>query len=127
MVRPVKKKVMCGNIQIGGGAPVSIQSMLKVPAPDIQAALSQIEGLTEAGCHIIRIAVPDPEAVSAFGIIKKKLKPDAPPLVADIHFDYRLAISAIKNGAAISSTVGCRSSTVATEIPGQWPVNKLPY
>lgn len=89
-------EVFCGDIKIGGGAPVSIQSMTNVNTANIPAAKEQIRRLTEAGCQIIRLAVPDMKAAEAFAELKKEA---AVPLVADIHFDYRLAIAAIKNGA----------------------------
>lgn len=90
------KKIMCGDVQIGGGAPVSIQSMTNVNTADIEAAKAQIARLQDAGCQIIRLAVPDMEAAAAF----KELKAFADvPLVADIHFDYKLALAAIENGA----------------------------
>lgn len=90
------KEVFCGNVKIGGGAPISIQSMTNVNTADIPAAKTQIQRLTEAGCQIVRLAVPDMEAARAFAELKK----DADvPLVADIHFDYRLALEAIRRGA----------------------------
>lgn len=99
----MKKCVRCGNVEIGGTAPVSIQSMLNVPTADVRAAVIQIEKLKEAGCDIIRLSVPDQESAEAFGKIKQEVVhrygEKAAPLVADIHFDYRLAVSAIKNGA----------------------------
>ena len=87
---------MCGNVPIGGGAPVSIQSMTNTDTRDAAATLEQIRRLADAGCQIIRCAVPDMEAAKAFGAIKK----GSPiPVVADIHFDYRLALAAMENGA----------------------------
>jgi len=103
MERSIKKKIKCGNVDIGGGARISIQSMLKVRAVDIGAAVAQIESLKEAGCDIVRMAVPDMDSAEAFGKIKKEIVSRyggmAVPLVADIHFDYRLALAAIRNGA----------------------------
>ncbi|MGI6752078.1 MAG: flavodoxin-dependent (E)-4-hydroxy-3-methylbut-2-enyl-diphosphate synthase [Anaerovoracaceae bacterium] len=90
------KRVMCGDVPIGGGAPISIQSMTNTDTRDIRATVEQIARLTDRGCQIVRCAVPDEEASSALGQIKRQTKI---PLVADIHFDYRLAISAIENGA----------------------------
>ena len=99
----VTRRVMCGNVGIGGGAPVSIQSMLSVSTADVPAALVQIEELADAGCDIVRLAVPDFESAECFGRIKDELArrhgEKATPLVADVHFDYRLAIAAIENGA----------------------------
>ena len=92
----MRKSVYCGNIKIGGGAPISIQSMTNVDSRDEKGLLAQINRLTAAGCEIVRIAVPDMEAAEVFGRVKKQV---SVPLVADIHFDYRLAIAAIEQGA----------------------------
>ncbi len=92
----MSRQISCGGILIGGGAPVSIQSMTNTDTRSVADTVSQIEKLAEAGCDIVRCAIPDMEAADAFGEIKKKVNV---PLVADIHFDYRLAIAAIKNGA----------------------------
>ena len=90
------RQVFCGNVPIGGGAPVSIQSMTNTDTRDAAATLEQIKRLADAGCQIIRCAVPDMEAAKSFG----KIKAGSPiPVVADIHFDYRLALAAIENGA----------------------------
>ncbi len=90
------KQVCCGKVKIGGGAPVSVQSMTNTDTRDVYATLTQINALAEAGADIVRCTVPDMQAAEAFGRIRK----DSPvPLVADIHFDYRLAIAAINNGA----------------------------
>ena len=91
-----KAKVKCRNIEIGGGAPVSIQSMTNVDTRDTAALKEQIARLEEAGCEIVRIAVPSLEAAASFAEVRKSTDI---PLVADIHFDYRLAIEAIKAGA----------------------------
>ena len=90
------KSVFCGKVQIGGGAPVSIQSMTNTDTRDVLPTLLQITALSEAGADIVRCTVPDEEAAAAFGIIKKE---SPVPLVADIHFDYKLAIAAIEAGA----------------------------
>jgi len=90
------KKVYCGDVAIGGGAPVSIQSMTNTDTRNVSATMDQIFRLQEAGCQIVRLAVPDLEAAEAFGRIKKAAKV---PLVADIHFDYRLALESIRQGA----------------------------
>lgn len=90
------KQIFCGDVSIGGGSDISIQSMTNTDTRDVEATLKQIAELQEAGCQIVRLAIPDGEAADAFGRIRKKV---SLPLVADIHFDYRLAIEAIKNGA----------------------------
>ena len=90
------RQVRCGDVLIGGGAPVSVQSMTNVDSRDEKALLRQIDELTEAGCQIIRIAVFDNEAAAVLASVRKKVKV---PLVADIHFDYRLALAAIRAGA----------------------------
>ena len=82
---------------IGGGAPVSIQSMTNVDSRDEHALTEQIARLADAGCQIVRISVPDAEAAEVFGSVKRKFQ--RLPLVADIHFDYRMAIEAIRQGA----------------------------
>jgi len=92
----MRKSVKCGNVVIGGGNPVSIQSMTNVDSRDEKALLSQIRQLQDAGCEIVRIAIPDMEAAETLARIKPQTDL---PLVADIHFDYRLAIAAIEAGA----------------------------
>lgn len=90
------RKVKIGDRIIGGGMPVLIQSMTNTRTEDVEATVRQILALEAAGCDIIRCAVPTMEAASAFSEIKKRIHI---PLVADIHFDYKLAIAAIENGA----------------------------
>ncbi|CBK74772.1 1-hydroxy-2-methyl-2-(E)-butenyl 4-diphosphate synthase [Butyrivibrio fibrisolvens 16/4] len=90
------KVVHIGNRVIGGGNPILIQSMCNTKTQDVVATVAQILELEKAGCDIIRVACPDMEAAKAIGEIKKQIHI---PLVADIHFDYRLAIAAIENGA----------------------------
>lgn len=92
----MKKSVKCGNVTIGGGVPISIQSMTNVDSRDEAALLAQIHRLEDAGCDIVRIAIPDMEAADVLARVKKQVDV---PLVADIHFDYRLAIAAIEAGA----------------------------
>lgn len=87
--------VRVGDVLIGGGNRITVQSMTNTDTRDAKATISQIRQLEEAGCDIIRVAVPDMEAAMTVGDIKKGIKI---PLVADIHFDYRLAIECIKNG-----------------------------
>ncbi len=96
MYRDNTKEVRIGGRVIGGGNPVLIQSMCNTRTDDIDATAEQILRLEEAGCDIIRVAVPDMEAAAAIRAIKKRIHI---PLVADIHFDYRLAIAAIESGA----------------------------
>ncbi|MDE6954417.1 MAG: flavodoxin-dependent (E)-4-hydroxy-3-methylbut-2-enyl-diphosphate synthase [Oscillospiraceae bacterium] len=89
------RKFYVGGVPLGGGAPVSIQSMTNTPTHDVDATLAQIRALAAAGCDIVRVAVPDLEAARAIGT----LKAGSPlPLVADIHFDYRLALAAAEQG-----------------------------
>ena len=96
MGRENTKAVRIGTKVIGGGNPVLIQSMTNTRTEDVAATVAQIHKLTAAGCDIIRCAVPTMEAAQALSEIKKEI---AIPLVADIHFDYRLAIAAMENGA----------------------------
>ncbi len=96
MFRDKTKKVWIGEVRIGGGSPVAIQSMTNTSTEDVEATVAQILELERAGCQIIRCAVPTMEAAQALAKIKEKIHI---PLVADIHFDYRLAIAAIENGA----------------------------
>ena len=93
--RRVSKQIAVGDVKVGGDAPVTVQSMTKTDTRDVAATVSQIKGLEEAGCEIIRSAVPDMEAAKALAAIKKQI---AIPLVADIHFHYQLALEALKSG-----------------------------
>ena len=91
------RQILVGNVPIGGGAPVSIQSMLNTRTTDVEGSLNQIKKLAAAGCQIVRLAVPNREAARGFAEICK----ESPlPLVADIHFDYQLAILAAEGGAS---------------------------
>ena len=94
-MRRITRTVDVGGVKIGGGNPVSIQSMCNTDTRDVKSTVEQIKKLCEAGCEIIRVAVPDMEAAQAVGEIKKQIEI---PLVSDIHFDYRLALECIKNG-----------------------------
>ena len=89
------KQIMVGTVPVGGGAPVSIQSMCNTKTHDVSATVEQILRLEEAGCEIIRVAVPDMAAARAIGRIKSQIHI---PLVADIHFDYRLALECADQG-----------------------------
>ena len=94
--RRISRAIRIGSVTVGGGAPVSVQSMTKTDTRDVKSTVDQIRELEDCGCEIIRVAVPDQEAASAIKSIRKKI---AIPLVADIHFDYRLALASIKAGA----------------------------
>lgn len=96
MYRDHTKVIQIGNRKIGGGNPVLIQSMCNTKTEDVEATTAQILKLEDAGCEIIRVAVPTMEAAAALRSIKKQIHI---PIVADIHFDYRLAIAAIESGA----------------------------
>ena len=96
MERMRTREVRIGDVVIGGDNPIRIQSMTNTKTEDVDATVAQILRLEEAGCEIVRSTVPTPEAAKALGEIRKRIHI---PLVADIHFDYRLAIAAIENGA----------------------------
>ena len=89
------RQIHIGNVAIGGGAPISVQSMCNTKITDTKATVAQIKALQNAGCDIVRVAVPDMEAAQNLGNIIKEINI---PLVADIHFDYKLALEAIKQG-----------------------------
>ncbi len=95
MIRKKTKEVNLGNLKIGGDAPISIQSMTNTKTVDIEATINQIKELIVAGCEIIRVAVPDTESVEALPDI---IQFSPIPVIADIHFDYRLALGAIEAG-----------------------------
>ena len=91
----MSKQIQVGSVAVGGGAPVSIQSMCNTPTQDVAATVSQILRLEKAGCEIIRVAVPDQDAARAVGEIKRRIHI---PLVCDIHFDYKLALLCAEQG-----------------------------
>jgi (E)-4-hydroxy-3-methylbut-2-enyl-diphosphate synthase len=93
IVRRASRPIDIGTVTVGGNTPVSVQSMTKTDTRDISATVAQIAELTDAGCEIVRVAVPDNEAAQALAAIKKK---SAIPVVADIHFDHRLALAALE-------------------------------
>ena len=95
--RKMTRQIHIGPIAIGGGAPVSVQSMTNTKTADTEATVAQIRALVAAGCDIVRLAVPDMEAARNLGNIIREI---SVPLVADIHFDYKLAIEAIRQGVA---------------------------
>ncbi len=93
----MKRQIQVGNVLVGGDAPVSIQSMLNTKTTDVEGSLAQLRALKAAGCQIARLAVPDMDAAKGF----REIASASPlPLVADIHFDYRLAIAAAEGGAS---------------------------
>jgi len=94
--RRTTRKINLGGLILGGGAPIAVQSMTNTDTRDVEKTIKQINELYQAGCEIIRVAVPDADAADALVDIKKKINI---PLVADVHFDHRLALQAIKNGA----------------------------
>ncbi|HMW73542.1 MAG TPA: flavodoxin-dependent (E)-4-hydroxy-3-methylbut-2-enyl-diphosphate synthase, partial [Cellvibrionaceae bacterium] len=87
--RRVSRQIMVGNVPVGGGAPISIQSMTNTPTTDVAATVAQIRRIQEAGADIVRVSVPSMDAAEAFGAIRKQV---SIPLVADIHFDYKIAL-----------------------------------
>ena len=95
MKRRFSKQIKIGKVKIGGGSPVAVQSMTSTPTKDVNATVGQINRLSDAGCEIIRVAVPDAEAALA---LKKIVAQISIPIIADIHFDHRLALLAIENG-----------------------------
>ncbi len=94
--RRTSRQIGLGDIRVGGDAPITVQSMTNTPTQDVAATVAQIRRLVEAGCEIIRVAVPDMQAAEAISDIKAQIKL---PLIADIHFDHRLALEAAKRGA----------------------------
>jgi len=95
MKRRFSKQIKIGKVKIGGNAPVTVQSMTSTPTKDVDATVGQINRLSNAGCEIIRVAVPDTEAALA---LKKIVAQISIPIIADIHFDHRLALLAMENG-----------------------------
>lgn len=95
MERTRTRRVYIGNVPVGGGAPIAVQSMTTTDTRDVEATVAQIHALEQAGCEIVRVAVPDRQAAEALRQIKQRIHI---PLVADIHFDYRLALAALEAG-----------------------------
>ncbi|MHB1345292.1 MAG: flavodoxin-dependent (E)-4-hydroxy-3-methylbut-2-enyl-diphosphate synthase, partial [Thermoleophilia bacterium] len=92
-----ERQVNVGGVLVGGSAPVVVQSMTNTPSEDVELTLGQIRSLATAGAGLVRVAVPDEAAVAAFA----ELVAESPvPLIADVHFDYRLAVAALERGAA---------------------------
>jgi (E)-4-hydroxy-3-methylbut-2-enyl-diphosphate synthase len=96
MKRRFSRQIDIGGVKIGGENPIVVQSMTKTPTQDVASTVKQIDSLMNAGCELVRLAVPDMEAASALKEIKSQV---SLPIIADIHFDYRLALAAIDNGA----------------------------
>ncbi len=96
MKRRASKVIRVGGVEIGGAGPIVVQSMTKTDTRDVKSTVKQIRQLGECGCEIVRVAVPDMDAARAIVDIKKKV---SLPIIADIHFDYRLALAALKSGA----------------------------
>jgi (E)-4-hydroxy-3-methylbut-2-enyl-diphosphate synthase len=95
MTRRISKQLRIGKVTVGGGAPIVVQSMSKTDTRDTPATVNQIKELEDSGCEIVRVAVPDGEAAESLATIKKSV---SLPIIADIHFDYRLALGALKAG-----------------------------
>ena len=95
MKRTETETIQIGNLKMGGGNPIVIQSMCNTDTRDIAATVAQIHALEQAGCELVRVAVPDMQAAEAVGEIRKQIHI---PLVADIHFDYRLALKVMELG-----------------------------
>ena len=93
--RRVSRKIWVGSVPVGGDAPISVQSMTNTDTHDVEATVGQIQRLEQAGADIVRVSVPDMEAADAFGLIRKRVKV---PLVADIHFDYKIALAVAELG-----------------------------
>ncbi len=94
-MRRQSRQIKLGNLAIGGDAPVSVQSMCSTDTRDVAATLAQIEALQAAGCEVVRCAVPDQQAADSLGAIRQEMQI---PLIADIHFDYQLALTAVQRG-----------------------------
>jgi len=90
------KPIQIGKVTVGGDAPIVVQSMTKTDTRDVMSTINQIKELEDCGCELVRVAVPDSQAAQAVGAIKKGI---SIPVIADIHFDYRLALAALKTGA----------------------------
>ena len=96
IVRRVSRQVMVGNVPVGGGAPISVQSMTNTETCDVEATVRQVQALADAGADIVRVSVPSMEAAEAFRLIRQR---SPVPLVSDIHFDYKIALAAAAAGA----------------------------
>ena len=105
IIRRLTRKVMVGDVPIGGGEPIPVQSMTTTKTNDLSSTMKEVERLEESGCQIIRITVPDKKAAKVLPEIKKRM---TVPLVADIHFNYRMALAAVD--AALLRTFSSRTS-----------------
>jgi (E)-4-hydroxy-3-methylbut-2-enyl-diphosphate synthase len=94
--RKTTRRISIGKVPIGGGAPIAVQSMTNTDTRNVSSTVDQVEELVESGCEIVRLAIPDFPAAESFGKIKSRV---SPPLIADIHFDHRLALAAVDAGA----------------------------
>ena len=117
LYREKTKVIKIGNKVIGGGNPIMIQSMTNTKTEDVAATVNQILRLQDAGCDIIRCTVPNIDAARAIAEIKKEI---SIPLVADIHFDYRMAIAAMENGA--DRSVSIPEISAARNVSQRWYV-----
>ena len=97
IVRRKSRRIMVGSVPVGDGAPISVQSMTSTDTLDVEATVKQVLDLESVGADIVRISVPSMDAVAAFSQIAKRVHV---PLVADIHFDYKIAVAVAQNGAA---------------------------
>ncbi|MCS9215371.1 flavodoxin-dependent (E)-4-hydroxy-3-methylbut-2-enyl-diphosphate synthase, partial [Pseudomonas aeruginosa] len=95
IIRRKSRKIWVGNVPVGGDAPIAVQSMTNTETCDVAATVAQIRRLEDAGADIVRVSVPDMDAAEAFGKIKQQVNV---PLVADIHFDYRIALRVAELG-----------------------------
>jgi (E)-4-hydroxy-3-methylbut-2-enyl-diphosphate synthase len=120
-MRKKTKKIKVGNIYVGGDSPVTVQSMTNTDTRDAEKTIMQILELEQAGCEIIRCAVPDMEAAEALGRIKSKINI---PLVADIHFDYKLALKSIENGV---DALRINPGNIGSEIKVKEVINSAKY
>ena len=98
--RKQTRQISIGGVKIGGRAPIAVQSMTNTFTHDVDATVAQIRRLEEVGCEIVRVAVPDQPAAKAVSSIKEQI---SIPLIADVHFDYRLAVAAVEAGAATAN------------------------
>ena len=94
-MRRTTRQISLGTVKVGGGSPITVQSMTKTDTRDVQATIEEIKRLESAGCDMVRLAVPDMDAARALGVIKNQV---TIPIISDIHFDYRLALEAVDQG-----------------------------